>query len=70
DPAAGTLSGAFNTVAGTPYTLTFLCPDPWRPGQALVNGGAAPLAQDGPALTLRFTPASTGETRWSVSFTR
>lgn len=70
DPASGMLSGAFNTVAGAPHTLTFLCPDPWRPGEALVSGAPAPLVQDGPAVTLRFTPADTGETRWSVSFTR
>ncbi len=70
DAAAKGMAGAFDAVAETAYTLTFLAPETQAAGPARVSSGEPVITREGRVVRLRFTPTETGLLRWSLPFTQ
>ncbi|HOY62029.1 MAG: Melibiase [bacterium ADurb.Bin236] len=70
DQASLELRGSQDSVAGFDYALTFHAPEPYQFDVAEVAGSsaAAELSPEGRVITVRFTPAESGNANWTLKF--
>ncbi len=68
DNATATLSGEFNAIADTPYTLWFMAPEKYTLNNATVSCGPVESARDGRAITVKFNSGIGGPAKWSLRF--
>lgn len=68
DATARILSGVFDAVADTDYTLRILVPRGYALREATLSTGAPTTSQQDEVLTLAFHCTASGQTEWRVSF--
>ena len=66
DAANRRFHGAFQAVADTPYTLTFLVPETLPVDRSEVSTGEPSLTREEKVVRLRVTPTETGLLRWGL----
>lgn len=62
------LSGSFQAMENTPYTLRFLVPEDYEPGEIITSLGSVPSETADRVLRLNFNSPRSESVTWSIQF--